>query len=57
MHLQRFFHTGTCFIKGEILQSPMILYRSLLFIATAMNDTTLRLLIMGLNFNVYNAFK
>ena len=30
-----------CFIKCEILQSPMISYRSLLFIATAMNDLNL----------------
>ena len=28
-----------CLMKCEILQSPMILYRSLLFIATAMNDS------------------
>ena len=27
-----------CFIKCEILQSPMISYRSLLFIVTTMND-------------------
>ena len=30
-----------CSIKSEILQSPMISYRSLLFIATARNDTTI----------------
>ena len=28
-----------CFIECEILQTPLISYRSLLFIATAMNDT------------------
>ena len=28
-----------CYIKCEILRSPMVSYQSLLFIATTMNDT------------------
>ena len=37
------FYIQGCFIKCEILQSPMILYRSLLFIATTMNDKIMQI--------------
>ena len=44
LHMRTYVHITFlqgCSIKNEILQSPMISYRSLLFIATAMNDTTI----------------